>query len=45
LERPAKATSGRARVGYWGGEVALIPLQEGRSTSGLIDKIVSGGRR
>jgi D-beta-D-heptose 7-phosphate kinase / D-beta-D-heptose 1-phosphate adenosyltransferase len=29
----------------WGGEVALIPLQEGRSTSGLIEKIVAGRKR
>jgi D-beta-D-heptose 7-phosphate kinase / D-beta-D-heptose 1-phosphate adenosyltransferase len=36
---------GHDLVREWGGEVALIPLQEGRSTSGLIEKIVAGHRR
>ena len=36
---------GHDLVAGWGGEVALIPLQEGRSTSGLIDKIVAGRQR
>jgi D-beta-D-heptose 7-phosphate kinase/D-beta-D-heptose 1-phosphate adenosyltransferase len=36
---------GHELVAEWGGEVTLIPLQEGRSTSGLIDKIVAGHRR
>jgi D-beta-D-heptose 7-phosphate kinase/D-beta-D-heptose 1-phosphate adenosyltransferase len=36
---------GHELLAEWGGAVALIPLQEGRSTSGLIDKIVAGHRR
>ena len=32
---------GHDLVGQWGGEVALIPLKENRSTSGIIDKIVT----
>ena len=36
---------GHDLLAEWGGEVALIPLQEGRSTSGLIDRIVANHQR
>ena len=37
-----EAVVGHDLVGQWGGEVALIPLKENRSTSGIIGKIVAG---
>jgi D-beta-D-heptose 7-phosphate kinase/D-beta-D-heptose 1-phosphate adenosyltransferase len=53
--RPAVLTKGsdytvETVVGHdllagWGGAVALIPLKDDRSTSGLIDRIVAGHRR
>lgn len=36
---------GHELMPQWGGEVALIPLTEDRSTSGLIDKIAAGRRQ
>ncbi|MEE8436482.1 MAG: D-glycero-beta-D-manno-heptose-7-phosphate kinase [bacterium] len=36
-----EAVVGHDLVGQWGGEVALIPLKENRSTSAIIDKIVA----
>ena len=37
-----EAVVGHDLVGQWGGEVALIPLKENRSTSGIIEKIITG---